>query len=106
MRIIQQVADTMVGTLGEGAIFYKMPSSPTSKALFEDPVKVHVSRDQLNPPMEGVTGEFQPRVRGEEGGAREELDIVTTLEAHCGEGMGNNRRARETGVLYSEARDG
>src|ERR1700730_4697231 len=106
MGVIQQVADMLVRTLGEGAIFYKMPSSPTSETLLEDPVKVSISRDQLNPPMEGVAGEFHPRTRGEEGGTREELNIVATLETHRRGRTRNNRRAGETGVLYSEARDG
>ena len=106
MGVIQQVADAPVRTLGEGAIFYKMTSSPTSKASLEDPVKVRIGRDQLNPPVEGVAGEFYPRARGEERGTREELDVVATLETHHRRRMRNNRRAREMGVLYSEARDG
>jgi len=106
MGVIQQVTDAPVRTLGEGAIFYKMPSSPTSEALLKDPVKVHIGRDQLNPPVEGVAGEFHPRMRGEEGGTREELDIVATLETHCRRRRRNSRGVGETGVLYSEARDG
>ena len=82
MGVIQQVANTMIGTLGEGAVFYKMPISPTGETLFKDPVKVCTSRNQLNPPVEGVTGEFHPRARGEERGTREELDIMAILEAH------------------------
>ena len=90
MGVIQQVADMLVRTLGEGAIFYKMPSSPTSETLLEDPVKVSISRDQLNPPMEGVAGESYPRARGEEGRAAKEFDVVATLEAHNEEGMEND----------------
>ena len=97
MGVIQQVADMPVRTLGEGAIFYKMPSSPTSEASLEEPVKVRIGGDQLNPPVEGVTGEFHPRMRGEERGAREELDVMATLETHCRRRMRNNRRAREVG---------
>ena len=106
MGVIQQVADVMIGTLGEGAVLYKVPSSPTGEALLKDPVKVCVSSDQLNPPVEGVTGEFHPRVRGKEGGTREEFNIVATLEAHHRRGMENNKREGGTEVLYSGARDG
>ena len=106
MGVVQQVADVPVRTLGEGAIFYKMPSSPTSEASLEDPVKVRIGRDQLNPPVESVTGEFYPRVRGEERGTREELDVVATLETHRKRRMRNNRRTRGGEVLYSKARDG
>ena len=106
MGVIQQVADMMVGTLGEGAVFYKMPSSSIGEALLEDPVEVCIGRDQLNPPVESVTGELHPRVRGEEGGTREEFNIVATLEAHHRRGMENNKREGGTEVLYSGARDG
>ena len=106
MGVIQQITDMPVRTLGEGAVFYKMPSSPTSKALLEDPVKVCISRDQLDPPMEGVTGEFHPRMRGKERGTREEFNVVATLEAHCRKGIKNNKKERETEILYSGARDG
>ena len=64
MRVIQQIADTAVGTLGEGAVFYKMPSSSIGEALLEDPVEVCIGRDQLNPPVESVTGELHPQSEG------------------------------------------
>ena len=104
MGVVQQVADAPVRTLGEGAIFYKMPSSPTSEASLEDPVKVRIGRDQLNPPVEGVAGEFYPRERGEERGTGEELDIVATLETHRKRRVKNNRRARRGEVLYSKSK--
>ena len=83
-----------------------MPCPPTSEALFEDPVKVCISRDQLDPPMEGITGEFHPRMRNKERGTREEFNVVATLEAHHRKGMKNNEKERETEILYSGARDG
>ena len=79
MGVIQQVADMMIGALSEGTVLNKMPGLPTGKASLKDPVKVCISRDQLDPPVEGIAREFHPRVR-------EEFDIVTTLEAHSGGG--------------------
>jgi len=90
MGVVQQVADTTIGALGEGAVLHKMTLSPTGEASFEDPVKVRIGRDELHPPMEGVTGESYPRARGEEGRAAKEFDVVATLEAHNEEGMEND----------------
>ena len=94
MGIVQQVADMTVGALSEGAVFNKMPWLPTSEALVKDPVEVHIGRDQLDPPVKGVAGEFHPRARGKEGGATEEFDIVATLEAHGGRRMESNKWRR------------
>ena len=91
MGVIQQIADMTVRALGERAAFNKMPQLPTGEASFEDPVKVCIGRNKLDPPVKGVAGEFHPRARGKEGGATEEFDIVATLEAHGGRRMESNK---------------
>ena len=97
MGVVQQVADTTIGALGEGAVLHKMTLSPTGETSFEDPVKVRIGGDELHPPMEGVTGESYPRARGEEGRAAKEFDVVATLEAHNEEGMENDEGDRRRG---------
>ena len=84
MGVIQKIADLTVGTLGEVTSLDGMPCLSTGKATFEDPVKVRIGRDQLDPPMEGVTREPYSRARSEERGRREELDVVMTSKTHCG----------------------
>ena len=56
--------------------------------------------------MEGVAREFNPRVRGKEGGAREEFDIVATLETHGEEGLRMRRGETRWGSYTPETRDG
>jgi len=50
MRIIKEVKNMML-------------QIPTSETSIKDPVKVHIGRDKLNPPMKGVTREFHPNMR-------------------------------------------